>query len=108
MGYSNSDKDILKIMDNNYDNSKIIKGLKTNNDGSFSRYSKMLSDDEMSEVITTTESIIQDVIARIKNNEFTINPKIIDGINKGCEYCKFKDICFMNHSDEVEIERGIL
>ena len=39
----------------------------------------------------------------IKNNEFTINPKVIDNIEEGCEYCKFKDICNMTSKDKVII-----
>ena len=103
VGYSNSDKDILSIVDKNYDNSKIIKNLKTNNDGSFSRYSKVLSNDDMETIKETTINIIYKVIDKIKNNEFMINPKVSDGVNLGCEYCKFKDICFKTSSDEVTI-----
>ena len=32
-----------------------------------------------------------------------INPKVSDGVNIGCEYCKFKDICFKTISDEETI-----
>lgn len=108
IGYSNSNKDILSIMDNNYDNSKIIKGLKTLKDGSFASYSNVLSCDEMDEIIKTTENIIDNVIKKIKDNEFMINPKVSKGTNISCEYCKFKDICFMNHNDEIELDGGDL
>ena len=103
VGYSNSDKDTLSIIDNNYDNSKIIKGLKTNKDGSFSKTSKVLSDSEIDKVKESAEKNIKEVIEKIKNNEFTINPKVNDGINIGCAYCKFKDICFKQVEDEVVI-----
>lgn len=103
VGYSNSDKDTLSVIDREYDNSKIIKGLKTNNDGSFSRYSKVLSDEDIDIIKKITEEIINKVIDKIRNNEFMINPKVNDGINIGCEYCKFKDICFKTISDEETI-----
>ena len=103
LGYSNSDKDTLKIIDNNYDNSKIIKGMRTLKDGSFSRYTKVLSDDEINKIDGIVEDKILEVIDNIKNNEFPINPKVIDGENRGCEYCKFIDICNMVKSDKVEI-----
>ena len=102
-GFSNSDKDTLKIIDNCYDNSKIIKGLKTNKDGSFSRYSNLLSDEEINMIIKDSEMMIQEVIDKIKNNRFEINPKVSDGVNIGCEYCKFKDICFKQIDDEITI-----
>ena len=103
VGYSNSDKDILSIIDNNYDNSKVIKGMKTLKDGSFSRYSKVLSDDELADIEKKTEGKINDVIKKIRDNEFTINPKVIDKIEVGCEYCKFRDICNMTNKDKVII-----
>lgn len=103
LGYSNSDKDILEKVDNYYENSKIIKGMKTLKDGSFSRYTKVLSNEEMDDVKKQAHDRILEVIDNIKNNQFPINPKVIDGYNKGCEYCKFRDICNVVKSDMVEI-----
>jgi ATP-dependent helicase/nuclease subunit B len=103
VGYSNSDRDILSIIDNNYDNSKIIKGMKTNKDGSFSRYAKVFNNDDMNKIVNITGEKILEVIDNIKNNRFDINPKINGDKNIGCEYCKFKDICFVTKKDKVEI-----
>lgn len=103
LGYSNSDKDILRVIDNNYDNSKIIKGLKTLKDGSFSRYSKVIDNDLIDKIKEEVERQILETIEKIKNNNFDINPKVIDGYNKGCEYCKFYDICNVNKDDMVNI-----
>lgn len=108
VGYSNSDKDILSVIDKNYDNSKIIKGLKTNKDGSFAKSSKVLNDEEIEEIKKETEACINTVINKIKNNEFDINPKVSEDNNIGCEYCQFKDICFKQHSDEVRIYESAL
>ena len=104
VGYSNSDKDILTVLDNNYDNSKIVKGLKTLKDGSFSRYSMVLSSKEMDNIRDKVEKIISDVIDKIKNNQFEINPKVTIDKDIGCEFCKFKDICFRTKDDEVLIQ----
>ena len=104
IGYSNSNKETLLAMDKNYQNSKIIKGLKTNQDGSFSKNSKVLSDTEIENIKKEVSTIITSVIDKIKNNYFMINPKVIDGKNIGCEYCKFKDICFKEEDDEIKID----
>ena len=104
LGYSNQDKEILSYLDNNYQNSKIIKGLKTLKDGSFSKHSKVLTNEDIQKIIKNTNIIIKDVINKIKNNKFDINPKIIDNKNISCEYCKFKDICFKTKEDEQLIE----
>ena len=102
-GYSNSDPDVISIADKNYMDSKIIKGLKINKDGSFARYSKVLSNDEIDLIIKKTKDIIDKTIKNIRNNEFKINPKATGEVNIGCLYCKYKDICFMTKDDEVII-----
>ena len=102
-GYSNSDPEILSIQDNNYENSKIIKGMKTNKDGSFSRYAKVLSNDDFNAIIDKTKEEIGKAFENIKNSKYDINPKVIDNKNIACEFCKFKDICFKTKEDEVKI-----
>ena len=104
LGYSNNNPNILKIMDKSYTNSKIIKGLKTNNDGSFSKNSKILSDEEIDKIKQEVAAQITKVIESIKNNNFEINPKTSEAKNIGCEYCKYKDICFVTKDDEIEIK----
>ena len=104
IGYSNSDRDILSVMDNNYENSKIIKGMKTLKDGSFSSYTKVLSNSDIEKIKDITKDKIETVIDNIKNNKFDINPKVSGDYNIGCEYCKFRDICFVNNKDKVEIK----
>ncbi len=103
VGYSNSDKNVLSVADNGYDNSKVIKGLKTLKDGSFAKTSRVLSDEEIHTIIGYAEEKIIEVIEKIKSNDFTINPKVCDNVNIGCEYCKFKDICFKKVNDEITI-----
>jgi len=103
VGYSNSDKEILSMMDSGYDNSKIIKGMKTLKDGSFSRYTKVLSNDEINKIVDITKMKIDEVIANIKNNKFDINPKVSGDRNIGCDFCKFRDICFVRKKDKVMI-----
>ena len=103
IGYSNSNKDILSIIDSNYDNSKIIKGMKTLKDGSFSSYAKVLNDEEINQIKEKTKEQINKAIHNIKNNVFDINPKIDDNKNIGCEYCQFKDICFVKKQNQIKI-----
>ena len=104
IGYSNSDKDILSMMDNNYDNSKIIKSMKTLKDGSFSSHTKVLNNEEINKIKTITEQKIKEAINNIQNNIFTINPKVDGDKNIGCDFCKFKDICFVKKQDKTEIK----
>ena len=46
---------------------------------------------------------IEEVISNIKNNKFDINPKIDGEKNIGCDFCKFRDICFVKKRDKVNI-----
>ena len=103
-GYSNSDKEILKKADNTYVNSSIIKSMKLNKDGSFSRYSKVLDNTEINNLITLTDKKIEDAIDGICLGKFDINPKVTSTDNLGCKYCKYHDICFMKKQDEVLID----
>lgn len=102
-GYSNSNPEILSYIDKDYDNSQIIKGMKTNKDGSFARYAKVLSTEQIDKIIEITERIIKETIEKIKSNNFAINPKKDNDKVIGCEYCKFKDICFVNNKNYEKI-----
>ena len=43
-------------------------------------------------------------IKSIKDNHFDINPKYVGKENLGCEFCKFKDICYMTNKDIVYLQ----
>ena len=102
-GYTNSNENIISLLDSNYLNSKMIKGLRFKNDGSFYSTSKVLSDKEMYDMIIKVQNVIDDTIKSIITGKFFINPKVLKGKNISCTYCKFKDICFKTKSDEVVI-----
>lgn len=100
-GYTNSNKTIISLLDDNYLDSKMIKGLRFKNDGSFYSTSKVLSDEEMDKLIIVVDEIIDKVIKSIVNGDYEINPKVIKGKNIACEYCKFKDICYVTKEQEL-------
>ena len=102
-GYTNSDENIISLIDSNYLNSKMIKGLKFKKDGSFYSTSKVLSNKEMDDMIVKVQNVIDDTIKNVITGNFFINPKVLKGKNISCTYCKFKDICFKTKSDEVII-----
>lgn len=102
-GYSNSDINILSKFDKNYDDSNMIKGLKTSSKG-FYAYSKILNNDQMNNIISLVDLKIDEAIDNILDVNFDINPKRIDNILKGCEYCKFKDVCYMKEEDIINLK----
>ena len=103
-GYSNSDKDVIKEFDNCYYDSKFIKGLRLDKNGNFDFRSKVISSDDINELICKTDNIIDDVIKSISDACFDINPKIINGVNKSCEYCKYNDLCYKTSKNNVYIK----
>jgi len=102
-GYSISDEYLLEVWDPTYENSEVIQGLKKGKNGWY-RYAKLLSSDEIIQLIELTETKIQEATMDILNGDFTINPKRIDGKNIGCEFCAFQDICYHKEQDIVDLE----
>lgn len=105
-GYSTSDVVRLSMFDDSYEDSKMIKGIKTKIDGELSATSKVLSDSEINDIINLCEEKIKDAIKNILNGNFDINPKIIKDDNIGCKYCHFKDICYHKEKDNVYLEES--
>ncbi len=101
-GYSNNDPSVIELLDNNYQNSNLIKGLKCKNNGEFYKSSKVLSNEEIDSLITLINNFIDEDINKIINASFEINPKRI-GYQKdiGCKYCPYIDICYKKESDYV-------
>ena len=102
-GYSIGNEEKLSIFDTTLENSELIYGMKLTNKG-FGYYSKILTEKQINNIIKITNDKIDECINGIINAEFNINPKKINGKNIGCEFCKYKDICFMTNKDIVELE----
>lgn len=103
-GYSNSNVEYLEKFDSTFNDSELIKSMKTIKNGNFSSYAKVLNDDEIDKIIEITDNNIEKGINNILNADFSINPKKVGKKNYGCEFCKFKDICFMTEDDIQTVE----
>jgi ATP-dependent helicase/nuclease subunit B len=103
-GYSTSNKELLKQFDSSYENSNLIKSMRTKADGDFYSYSKTLNEKEIDNLINLVDNKIEEAGNNILEANFDINPKKINGINIGCEYCTFKDICFKKENDTVYLK----
>jgi len=102
-GYSLGDETILSEFDESFRDSEVIKGMKLGKNG-FYHYTKVLSESEMERIFNIVEDKIKEAFDNIKDANFIINPKNVKGKNIGCEYCRFKDICFMSDKDNVYLE----
>ena len=101
-GYTNNDENLISLFDSNYYDSNVIKGMKTSSKGISSK--KVLSDDDIIKLYNITEDKINLAIDNILDCDFSINPKRVGSDNLGCMFCKYKDVCFMNESDVVNLD----
>ena len=103
-GYSTDDLSILERFDPTYENSEVIKSMKYTEKG-FYHYSKVLNDKAVYDMIQYTKKQIEKATNEILEGDFTINPKVYDGNNISCEFCKFKDICYKMQKDTVYLDK---
>ena len=103
-GYSNSNESILKVFDNTYTDSKLIKGMKVSSKG-FYAYSKVFEQAMLNSILNIVENNIDEARDKILNREFYINPKKIGVKNLiGCENCTYKELCFMTEDNIINLK----
>ncbi len=103
VGYSTSSLERLEKFDVTYQNSEWIKGMKITSKG-FAHYTKIVSDEEIEQIILLTEKKIEETVSKIVSANFVINPKKIGKENVSCSYCPFSDICYHQEEDTVLLE----
>lgn len=104
-GYTTDDAFILERFDPTYEDSSYIKSMKYDDKKGFSRYTKLIGNDTLYDLINYTRHFIDKTADDIIDGDFSINPKIYDKKNISCEFCKFKDLCYMSDKDLVYLEK---
>lgn len=104
-GYTTDDTFILERFDPTYEDSSYIKSMKYDDKKGFSRYTKLIGNDTLYDLINYTRHFIDKTADDIIDGDFSINPKIYDKKNVSCEFCKFKDLCYMSDKDLVYLEK---
>ena len=103
VGYSNSNEGILSKFDTTYEDSRVVKSLKTSSKG-FYAYSKVIDNDNIDKIVNIIENKIKENAKDIEDANFDINPKKQKDDLIGCKFCKFNDICFRKEEDIVRIK----
>ncbi len=103
-GYSTTNLDILNRFDKTFEDSKLIRSMKYDND-KFGPYTKTIDDDELINLVKYTKDIINKNVDEIISSDFTINPKIYNGKNVSCEFCNFKDVCYKKDDDNIYLDK---
>ena len=71
----------------------------------FYHYAKVLSDEDVYNIIRYTKKEIEEKTDQILKADFEINPKIYDGKNISCEHCSFKDVCYTVEKDKKYLDK---
>lgn len=103
-GYTIESENLIEKIDNTYEDSKIIKGMKKSKTG-FYKYTKLITQKEIDKIEEITESNIDKVIKAIKETDFKINPKRLNNELISCKYCKYKDLCFYKEEDITNLKQ---
>ncbi len=103
-GYSTDDISILERLDSTYEESSLIKGMKYS-DEKFDRSAKVLSSEEVDQMVSYTKQKIENTVDEIIEGDFSINPKYYGKENISCSYCPFQDLCFMKEKDLVSLPK---
>ena len=103
IGYSTSNEETLGQFDFSYKDSEVIKSMKMSSKGFYS-YAKVIDDDKFDKLSNIVDQKIDESINDILKGKFDINPKRIGTSNLGCEFCTFKDVCYMCEKDIVNLK----
>ena len=104
-GYSTEDTSVLARFDPTFEKSEYIKSMSYTDEKGFGTYAKTISDETLYNLVKYTQKHISDKTDDILNSKFDINPKVYAGKNISCEFCNFKDLCFMKEKDQKYLEK---
>ncbi len=99
LGYTIDDIQIVENFDDTYEASKVIKSLKVTKDGSWYASAKIMSKDDRDSIYELVERLIYKAIDEVCSGNFNIHPIKIDKKCDACEFCQYKDICFVKPKD---------
>lgn len=102
-GYSINNEELLSKFDSTYKSSEVIKSMKVGENG-FYAYSKTISKEEIDKLIEITSNNINKAFNDILDTKFDIDPKRIGKNLVGCEFCKYKDICYMKEENIINLD----
>lgn len=92
------DQELLELMK--------IKGFtKQKHDNVFIRSEKVINESEVESLLSEVDNKIKSAANDIVSNKFEINPKIIEGKNVSCDFCKYLGICNRTANDFMFINK---
>ena len=111
-GITIKDHEVLKHIDNMYDVSSYIKGIRVKTDGDFHANAKVYSEKDFNKLFDIVEDNIKKIVDSIENCDFEINPKRYLGTKPddiiGCEFCPYKEVCYVSGKDIKALKKTTL
>lgn len=104
-GYSTEDTSVLARFDSTFEKSEYIKSMSYTAEKGFGTYAKTISDNTLYDLVQYTKKHISEKTDEILASNFEINPKVYAGKNIACDFCQFKDICFMKEKDQIYLDK---
>ena len=100
--------DVINKLDSNLNDgtSKFIASCKLKKDGGFTNVSKAKDEEFFTNLADEAKKHIINSAHSILNNDFRINPKIVNGKNASCIYCPYRDICYRDEKSFVILTNG--
>lgn len=85
--------------------SKYLSGISFKKSGDLSADSarRLRDEDYFNGLAALAEMLILEAGHSILKNKFEINPKMVNGIDRSCSYCPFRDICYRDESSFIKI-----
>ena len=80
--------------------SSFISGVSIKSDGSLRNGASLVSDLAFEEYENTVKELYLNMDNNLRNNNFPISPYYINDRNYACEYCNYKDVCFVRMKDQ--------
>lgn len=90
---------MISDFDKSATESDIILGLKMNSNGEWANQKRIMSKEDQEDIYNNIKKIIEDCINNVSDAKFDIKPISIKNKIDGCNYCKYRDICYKRESD---------
>lgn len=90
---------MISDFDKSATESDIILGLKMNSNGEWANQKRIMTKEDQEDIYNNIKKIIEDCINNVSDAKFDIKPISIKNKIEGCNYCKYRDICYKRESD---------
>lgn len=103
-GFTSNNLYEISMIDGNYLDCSYIASLKITKDMVPDSRSKTISKMDFDRLNETCKDLIEKAYLNIQDGKFDIAPRKIEK-SSACEFCKFKDLCFVSYNDFVYLEK---